>query len=204
MSLSPTFAETLRAAIDAGAKDIHVSIPGSVESWDADTQKVSVKPLIRRGFTNEEGERDTESLPVITEVPVLFPGSGAISITWPVAIGSTGLIVFSEASIDKWLSRGGEVDPNDDRHHTLSDAIFIPGLRPFSDPVEGVHSTAMVIQAPLIHAGGTESLALKSDVDELRTRFNAHIGLSAGGFGHTLTASVPAGTMVGTSVLKGS
>lgn len=53
----------------------------------------------------------------------------------PVAVGTTGLLVFCDDSLDVWLSKGGLVDPLDDRHHALSDAVFIPGLRPFSNPV---------------------------------------------------------------------
>jgi len=60
--------------------------------------------------------------------------SGADLVT-PVAVGDTGLLVFCDGSLDVWLSKGGLVDPLDDRHHALSDAVFIPGLRPFSNPV---------------------------------------------------------------------
>jgi hypothetical protein len=53
----------------------------------------------------------------------------------PVEVGDTGLLVFADDSLDIWLSKGGLVDPLDDRHHALSDAVFIPGLRPFSNPI---------------------------------------------------------------------
>jgi hypothetical protein len=53
----------------------------------------------------------------------------------PVSVGDTGLLVFADGSLDVWLARGGVVDPLDDRHHALSDAVFIPGLRPFSNPI---------------------------------------------------------------------
>ena len=199
MSQSPTFAEVLRTAMDSHTADLHVAMPGRVESYDSTNQSVSVQPLIRRGYTGEDGERAVESLPVITGVPVVFPGTGGVSITWPVAAGDTVLLVFSESSIDKWLSRGGEVDPLDDRKHTLSDAIAIPGLRDFANPVPpaGIHSTAMVITAPLIHAGGTDSLALKSDVSALKSwaqTFATTVGY--------LAPLAPSPT--GTSVLKGS
>lgn len=203
---SPTFPEMLRGAFNAQLADMHVALPAQVVAYDPALQSVDVQPLIRRGYTDEQGQRAVERMPVVTHVPVAFPGAGAISMTWPIATGSTGILLFCEASLDKWLNEGGDVDPLDDRRFALSDGMFIPGLRPFSDPVpsSGVHSSAVVIQAPLIHAGGTEALALKSDVDELRTRFNAHIVLASGALGHTLTTSAPVGTLSGTSVLKGS
>jgi hypothetical protein len=78
----------------------------------------------------------TSGAPTTIPPAVLTPDvpSGA-DLVVPVAVGDTGLLVFADDSLDVWLSKGGLVDPLDDRHHALSDAIFIPGLRPFSNPV---------------------------------------------------------------------
>jgi hypothetical protein len=46
--------------------------------------------------------------------------------------GDTGMIQFSERSIDQWFAgvgEGGPVDPADDRIFDISDAIFVPGIR---------------------------------------------------------------------------
>ena len=56
-----------------------------------------------------------------------FPGAGGYRITFPVAEGDTGLLLFAESSLDKWLVSGGTVDPEDDRRHDLTDAVFLPG-----------------------------------------------------------------------------
>jgi hypothetical protein len=187
--------------------EVHVALPGRVVSYDSAKQSADVQPLIRQPFENEEGDRQVDSLPIVTHVPVVFPGAGPISMTWPIPAGTTGLLVFSEASLDKWLNEGGEVDPLDDRRHALTDGVFIPGLRPFSDPVPpaGVHGTAVVISAPLIHAAGTAQLALKSDVDALQSYIDAHF--HTGGtlaLGLTGPPTTPAPSASGTQKLKGS
>lgn len=202
---TPTLAEVIAGAVGARLAELNVAIPASVQSYDRATQKASVKPLIRSVLTDSDGTRVAEGRPIINDVPVVFPGAGAYSITFPLAAGDTVLLVFSQASLDKWLSSGGEVDPLDPRRFALSDAIAIPGLRPFSAPVEGTDDTAMVIQSGgEIHAGGTQQLALKSDVDALRLVLNAHVhsGVTTGP-GSSGPLASPVAAMTGTSVLKG-
>jgi hypothetical protein len=142
-----------------------------VESYDSATQKISAQPLIKRGYTDETGERIAERLPIITGVPVVFPGGGGYRVTFPIAKGDTVLLIFSEASLDKWLAHGGDVDPNDDRRHTLSDAIAIPGLRDFAHALDSAPTDCATI--------GSDSGA----VIEMRTA-DIRIG---GGSGHEPT-----------------
>ena len=97
--------------------DLHTSLPGKIVRYDASTQKADVQPLIKERYTDEAGAMQSRELPVIPAVPVQFPGAGGYRITFPVAADDVGLVVFSEASLDKWLVSGGTVDPADDRRH---------------------------------------------------------------------------------------
>jgi hypothetical protein len=200
---TPTLASVLAAALEARLADVHVALPAQVESFDADRRCVTVQPLIRQATTDtESGERSVERLPVINDVPIVFPGSGAFCVEWPVAKGDTGLLVFSEASIDKWLTRGGDVDPLDDRRFNLSDAIFIPGLRSLNAPPSGSPAPAgtMILRtAGQIHAGGDQALALHAKLSALRDHVN---GLMVNGSGSSVNGAAPS-MGSGTSVLKG-
>lgn len=134
-------------AIAAAARYMRVALPGRVESYDAATQTCSVQPYVQDGIKDETGTRQAVRLPVVTSVPVVFPGAGAYSITWPLAVGDTVLLLFASSSIDRWLALGGEVDPIDDRRHHVTDAIAIAGLRALPDALgaAAVDSGAMVI-----------------------------------------------------------
>lgn len=128
-------------AIDNALQSLPKCAPARVVKWDSSTGRADCQILVKRIYRDEEGARQVVSYPVVTGVPVQFMGAGEMRLTFPVADGTggstatTGLLVFSHLSLDKWLTGdGAEVDPELDHQHALTDAVFIPGLRPFGDP----------------------------------------------------------------------
>ena len=143
-SREPQLAEVILAALDAWRADLHVSIPARVERYDETKLLCDVKPLVRDPLP----DGTTASVPVICNVPVAFQGGGGFRVTFPVKAGDTVLLVFGERSLDRWLNDGGEVDPVDPRRHDLSDAVAIPGLRPFAgtNAATSAHATDAVLE----------------------------------------------------------
>ena len=129
-------------AIEHALRDLPKCAPAKVVKWDASKGRANCQILVKQVFRDEEEARQVKSWPVITGVPVQFMGSGDFRLTVPIYDGTdgtndstTGLLIWSHLSIDKWLTgSGGEVDPEIDHQHGLADAIFIPGLRPFGSP----------------------------------------------------------------------
>jgi hypothetical protein len=200
---NPSMAEVLSMAISSRLAEINVSIPGRVVTYNRTKREATVQPLIRRAYVDADGERKTEKLPIIPGVPVQFPGGGVsgVDMSWSLAPGDLVLLMFCHASLDKWLEVGGEVDPGDDRRFNLSDAVAIPGIRPFKDR-KATHESALVIDPPTggeIHAGGTESLVTLA-------QFNAHthtVATTGTAAAQTGTAAAPT-PAAGTAVLKGA
>lgn len=153
---TPTHADLIARGIAKRVSAIQVALPGRVEAYDSLTQQAEVQPLLQDAFfdSDNDGERTVIRRPKITSVPVCFPGSGAFRITWPVNPGDTVLLVFSSSSLDAWLAVGGELDPGDDRHHDISDAVAIPGLFDFAHIPTQAPPTAMVIHASNLLIGG--------------------------------------------------
>ncbi len=179
-SQRPSLTAVVLGAISRAMSGIRVALPGRVESYDPTTQRASVKPLIQDGYYDEAGERQTDPLPIVTDVPVAFQGSGTAFQSFPVSVGDTVLLVFCSSSIDKWLVQGGEVDPEDDRRHHLSDAVAIPGFRsgPFvTDPA------AWVISADLLKLGSKDAndpVIRKSDLAGFISTYNGHTHVETG------------------------
>lgn len=145
---APTLPSVIRAAIEARLADVHVSMPGRVLTYDKARQEVSVQPLLKLHRRGEFGDT-VDALPVLQHVPVMFFGAGEYADTFPVSRGDIVLLVFSEASLDRWLvSDGGIVDPVHTRRFALTDAIAIPGLRTFRRPTSQVADNARVIAVP--------------------------------------------------------
>ena len=172
MSITPSFWQAVDRAIDRKIRTLYVAGPARVESYDRTQQRVSIQPLIEQEYTDERGERQTERLPVIQGVPVVFPG-----ILFDLTKGDTVLFVCSTNSIDKWLVTGGIVDPLDDRFQDFNDAMAIPGLNSFKSPSAQVAEGAHVLPGDDIRLGSkdaSEFLALKSDVAALKSVFDTH------------------------------
>lgn len=131
-------------AIQSQLIDVHTSIPAKVVSY-ADG-KATVQVLIKKKVGD-----DIVAIPPIVDVPVLQPRSngGEAFISMPVIEGDTGMIVFQERSIDKWLVKGGEVDPKDARKFDLSDAVFILGLYDHSKPLKYSEKNALEVKNKL-------------------------------------------------------
>ena len=160
------FPEILKSAFDSYiAGSIHTALPGQVETYDYQLQKASVKPLLKKHYLDGE----ELSLPVIVNVPVIFPRSGGASLTFPVNKGDYVLIIFIERALENWLSLGGEVAPGDRRKFDLSDAIAIPGLYPFTDvgPAENNADVLLKFNAAKFRIDSTGKFALGNASAEL-------------------------------------
>ena len=102
------------------ASSMHCALPGTVTSFDPETQTVSVQPALKRGLF---------SLPVIRDVPVFFPGSKDQAVTWPVSAGDECLLIFADSDIDRWFDSGETEEPFSARQHSLPDAFAFVGFR---------------------------------------------------------------------------
>ena len=99
---------------------LHCAMPGTVESFDVQTQTASVRPAARRKGI---------PLPLLRDVPVFFPGTRDSALTFPVLPGEECLLVFADFDIDRWAETGSGDEPDSGRRHDLSDAFAFVGFR---------------------------------------------------------------------------
>ena len=115
--------------IDSRLIDVHTSIPGKIISYDTNTERACVQPLIRmKRLVNKEIL--TIDIPAIDNVPVMFMHTKNFKIKVPLEKGDGVEIRFSEVGIGNFLNNnnGSIVDPDDISKFSLTDAICVPGL----------------------------------------------------------------------------
>lgn len=126
-----TLSDNIKQGIDNRLKDLHTSMPGIIVEFDAVNQLAQVQPAIKRIFRQERTDEVLlvpTALPVLINVPVIFPRGGGFSLTFPVKPGDECLIEFCERCIDDWHETGEVKKPTSKRFHSLSDAVCFVGI----------------------------------------------------------------------------
>ena len=134
----------IQAVIEANLVELHTSMPGTVESYDANLQQANIRPNLKRKFTTDDGSEIVD-LPIINNVPVCWTRTASAFIHLPLKSGDQVLIICSERSIDTWKTAGSQQYPDDPRRHNLTDAVAIPGCWPFSTPMLDVDPDALML-----------------------------------------------------------
>lgn len=124
--------ESLRMALESYASQLWTALPASVVSVNLTAQTVSVQPTIQGSVADPAGNVRLVNLPVLVDVPLVWPKAGGFALTFPVAAGDEVLVVFSCRCIDSWWQSGGIGAPAEARMHDLSDGFAI--LAPTSQP----------------------------------------------------------------------
>ncbi len=132
--------EAIHAAIDARLAGLNTCMPARVESYDAARRRADVKPLIKGVIDGVARE-----IPVIPAVPVVFPWGGNASLKFPIDKGASGVVLFSQVSMERWLANGSP-EPISDRFNDLSDGIFLPGMAPFNVEEPAGDRNALVLK----------------------------------------------------------
>ncbi|WP_405423537.1 Gp138 family membrane-puncturing spike protein [Pantoea stewartii] len=125
---------------------LRVSLPGIVQSFDPATCTCTIQPAIAGQGVDENGQIQSAPLPMLTDVPVIFPRGGGCTITFPVKAGDECLVVFSDRCIDFWWQNGGVQEPVDPRQHDLSDAFAIVGPQSQAQKISGISTTSVQVR----------------------------------------------------------
>lgn len=151
--------EAMRLVLDGRQSTIWTAIPGIIQSVNLAAMTCVVQPAIQGQIEDENGEIQSVNLPLLVDVPIVFPGAGGFLITFPMAAGDEVLVVFASRCIDAWWQSSGIQRPMEARMHDLSDGFAIPGPRSLPRAVSGISSTG----AQLRNQAGTTYIEIAAD-----------------------------------------
>lgn len=127
--------------------NLRVSGPGIIQDFNPTEMTVSVQMGIRE--TVQIGNSDLVeevALPLLVDVPVVFPNAGGYSITFPIRVGDECLVVFGDHCIDAWWQSGGVQSEVEQRNHDLSDGFAIVGIRNIQRALPGYSTNSVQVR----------------------------------------------------------
>ncbi|OON35595.1 translation initiation factor IF-2 [Izhakiella australiensis] len=135
--------QTSKSLSDSIFSMLRVSMPGVIQSFDPDACTCIVQPALNGQAADDLGNLKSVNLPLLTDVPVIFPRGGGCTITFPVKAGDECLLVFSDRCIDFWWQNGGVQEPVDPRQHDLSDAFALVGPQSQAKKISNISTTTL-------------------------------------------------------------
>ena len=106
--------EELQALKQDIMASMHCALPGTVVSFDAETQTAVIQPAV---------SRNSIQMALLRDVPVFMP------VSFEVNEGDACLVVFADCDIDAWFETGEAEVPASGRMHSLSDGFAFVGFR---------------------------------------------------------------------------
>lgn len=127
---SPTLEDLLRLSFQAQQARLWTALPGKITKFTPAKMTVEVQPTINGAFPQPDGTFVSVPMPVLLDCPVLWPGGGGATLTFPIAVGDECLVIFASRCIDQWWDTGQDTsDPPEYRMHNLSDGFALVGVR---------------------------------------------------------------------------
>lgn len=151
--------QALRLAFDGRLSMLWTNFPGIVTDVDLSKNTCSVQPSIQGIVENEDGTSSYVNLPVLVDVPIMWPKAGGFVLTLPLEAGDEVLVHIASRCIDAWWQSGGIQKPMEARMHDLSDGFAFPGPSSQPNKVQNVSATS----AQLRNSDGTTYVEITSD-----------------------------------------
>lgn len=176
--------------------DLRVAAPATVLSFNPITRRADVT-LAFLPVLFVEDEEVPQAPIVCPQVPVLMLGDTVSYVRNPILPGATGLVVFADRCLARFLLSGIPEDPINGRTHSLGDGLFIPCPIGPTAAAQPVDPTGIVVEGTLVKLGaaatqpavlgtafaaafGTYSAAIASAAATFATAATTWAGLAPG------------------------
>ena len=115
--------EEIKALKQDILSSLHCALPGTVVSFDTESQTAVIQPAVSRVIPTEVEGSHSIPMPLLRDVPVFMP------VPFDINPGDACLVIFADCDIDAWFETGEASVPASDRSHSLSDGFAFVGFR---------------------------------------------------------------------------
>ena len=124
--------------------------PGTIKSFDVATQLATVEIAREQFFNGFKTLYEATDYPILKDVPVHFPQCGGYSLTFPIKVGDSCLILFCDKGYDHWLYDGqtkigkfkeGVPKAEYFRNFNINDTLCIVGFNPIPSAITDFSAT---------------------------------------------------------------
>ena len=144
---TPDISTLLRGALEGKQATMWTALPAQVISFNAAAMTVDAQPTIKGVQNDENGNSQQVDLPVLPDLPVVFPGGGGFTLTFPIKEGDECLVVFASRCIDGWWQSGENAPAPDNRMHDLSDGFAMVGPRSQVNTISNINTENVELRA---------------------------------------------------------
>lgn len=139
--------EALQAMLDGRQARIWTSMPGIIQSFNAEKMTCEVQPTLMGLQTKPDGSQVAVRMPLCVDCPIVFPSGGGFTLTFYPAQGDECLLIFASRCIDAWWQSGGVQKQQEFRLHDLSDGFVIPGPRSVPRALANIKQNAVQLRS---------------------------------------------------------
>lgn len=163
--------EAMRLVLDGRQSNIWTSMPGIIQAVDLTAMTCAVQPAIQAKVENETGAITLQNLPLLLDVPIVYPSAGGFTLTFPIKAGDEVLVVFACRCIDAWWQLSEVQRPLEARMHDLSDGFAVPGPRSSGNVLGSISSSKVQLRndAGDTYLGMGTKFAMKNATTDLKT-----------------------------------
>lgn len=142
--------EGLRAVLDGRQASMWTSMPAiitKVSLGQGGELTCEARPATKAVQVDQQGKRSDVELPLLVDLPVVFPHGGDYVLTFPVTPGDECLVVFASRCIDNWWMSGDVQPQYEQRMHSLADGIALVGPYSQKTKVDNVSTTTTQLRS---------------------------------------------------------
>lgn len=169
---NPDMETVFLEALSGFQSKLWTALPAIVTKYDPEAMTVEVQPAIQgRQFSLELQDFESITMPLVVDVPVVFPSGGGFTLTFPIAEGDEVLLVISSRCIDAWWQSGGVQPQAIFAMHDLSDGFAIPGPKSQPRVISGVSTDSVQLRSD----DGNSKVEVQGDTINIETTATVHL-----------------------------